>query len=308
MEPHRRHRGAQQVVPTIAIISDVHLGLTSSAEVGHLLDAIDERQPDVLVLAGDNAEGPDRLERLLTLMCERKQHRLEAVLVGNHDLWCQGGVGSAELWTRILPGIVHQHHMMWLERDIIELPELSVVGSIAWYDYSAGPEGVAETDFAKRKREFVGDGDYISWKKSDVTFAREVGDKLLARIRRCRTSVPILVVTHVPLFDRQIIRRPEDLRWTFSNAYYGNLTLGREVMKDRRVVAVVSGHTHHTAYDRMIRDGAPDLHVAVVGSTCNRPGALVLTITGDAVEIEALGGRVGLPWRPDERFDDEEGV
>ncbi len=42
-----------------------------------------------------------------------------------------------------------------------------------------------------------------------------------------------------------MLRKPDDFDWGFSNAYFGNLTLGRQVLEtSKKVQAVVSGHTH----------------------------------------------------------------
>jgi hypothetical protein len=41
-----------------------------------------------------------------------------------------------------------------------------------------------------------------------------------------------------------MLRKPDDFDWGFSNAYFGNLTLGRQVLEtSKKVQAVVSGHT-----------------------------------------------------------------
>ena len=39
-------------------------------------------------------------------------------------------------------------------------------------------------------------------------------------------------------------RKPNNRDWGFSNAYFGNLTLGAQVLERQKVSHVISGHTH----------------------------------------------------------------
>ena len=88
-----------------------------------------------------------------------------------------------------------------------------------------------------------------------------------------------MVVTHVPICEEQMCRKPGDRAWGFSNAYFGNLTLGRRVLAMPKVRVVVSGHTHIGREGVVTRPDVPDLppvRVSVVDSEYNSPGYLVV--------------------------------
>ncbi len=87
-----------------------------------------------------------------------------------------------------------------------------------------------------------------------------------------------VVVTHVPLLECQVLRRPGDADWGFSNAYFGNLALGREVLRRKKVTQVVSGHTHIERHGTERRADGGTVEVRVLGSDYGRPAWLGLTL------------------------------
>src|SRR5262249_42498622 len=154
------------------------------------------------------------------------------------------------------------------------------------YDYSAadGPP-VPAAYFAKHKGEFVQDARLLDWDEEDPALAQRLGVALcgrLAALERDPAVQRILVVTHLPLFDEQMPRKPWDRRWSMSNAFFGNITVGRQVAAFGKVACVVSGHTHIPRQGRVVRAGAPDLLVAVVPSDYRAPGYLVVDLASDA--------------------------
>jgi hypothetical protein len=78
--------------------------------------------------------------------------------------------------------------------------------------------------------------------------------------------------------EEQMERRPDDPRWGFSNAYFGNLTLGREVLREPKVRAIVSGHTHFGKRATLTRSGAPDVEAVVVTTDYGEPGYAVVEL------------------------------
>ena len=69
-------------------------------------------------------------------------------------------------------------------------------------------------------------------------------------------------------------RKPHDPYWGLSNAYFGNLTLGQQVLEMSKVQAVVSGHTHIGLGSQVRRPGFPQGHalsVSVLGSDYHAP-------------------------------------
>jgi 3',5'-cyclic AMP phosphodiesterase CpdA len=232
----------------IIVTSDLHLGITPPETVRHLADDIAAEGPDLTVIAGDVGERLTNFVACVELF--RDVPGEVAVLSGNHDVWARGGHASQDLWERDLPTAVRAAGMLWLEDLIWRSGGVAIVGSLAWYDYSAVDPGfadVAPDEFAARKGEFNLDARFVNWPWSDLAFAQNLGDALCARLEACErdpSAETVVLVTHVPLFEEQLLRKPEDPRWGYTNAYFGNLTLGRRVLAASKVRAVVSGHTH----------------------------------------------------------------
>ena len=88
----------------------------------------------------------------------------------------------------------------------------------------------------------------------------------------------IAVVTHVPIFEEQMHRKPDDRGWGFANAYYGNLTLGARLKDEPKLRAVVSGHTHWGINETLERKGLAAIDVRVVGSDYQIPNYTTIEV------------------------------
>lgn len=273
-------------MPRIVVTSDLHLGITSAQTLRGLASDIADEQPDLTVLAGDIAEGLGNFAACLKLFAGLPGQ--VAVLAGNHDLWVRDGHSSDELWERFLPEAVRAAGMLWLEEAVWQHAGIAVAGSIAWYDYSAVdptlPPYPAEF-FAAEKRNYNLDARMMHWARSDVEFATQVGDALCARLaapEQDEAVQGVVVVTHVPVFDAQMLRQPHDRRWGLSNAYFGNLALGQRLLGLRKLRAVVSGHTHigrKGQVPRPLLADMPALPVSVLPSDFDAPVYEVLELS-----------------------------
>ena len=268
--------------PTIVVTSDLHLGITKEAHIKQLAERIETEQPDLTVLAGDIGEGLDNFRSCLHLFS--RLPGTVAVLAGNHDVWAQGH-SSQDLWEFLLPEAVRDAGMLWLEDDVWRQDGVAVVGSIGWYDYSAVDPTIPPHPpeyFAAQKRKYNMDAMYVDWPWSDGEFAARVGDALWARLRQLEADPDvssIIAATHVPLFDIQMARKPADPRWGFSNAYFGNLTLGQRILQSNKLHIVVSGHTHVGRDGLVTRPhapGLPSIPVSVLASDYNKPAYQVI--------------------------------
>ena len=98
----------------------------------------------------------------------------------------------------------------------------------------------------------------------------------LARLEKDTSIRSVVVATHVPIFEEQMTRKPDNHRWELSNAYFGNLTTGAAVARFEKVRTVVSGHTHCGRRGTVVRDGAPPIEVHVIGSEYGKPAFVVI--------------------------------
>lgn len=274
----------------VVVTSDLHLGITDERALRAHAAAITAEAPDLTVLAGDIAEGYTCFEQCLSIFGEAPGE--VAVLAGNHDVWAREYHTSQDLWARLLPNATRNAHMLWLEDATWMRNNLAVVGSIAWYDYSAAAPSLGRDAifWEANKGRWNADARFVNWSWSDPEFATLVGDRLVERVATLETDpavTAILVVTHVPLFEEQMLRRPDDLNWTYGNTYFGNFTLGERLLFAQKLRGVISGHTHVQRYGFHARAGEP-LPVWVIGSDYRSPGYVVF----DYPEPDAAGGAV----------------
>jgi predicted MPP superfamily phosphohydrolase len=232
----------------ITVTSDIHFGITKPDAVDALIKDISAMRPDAVAVAGDVGEPLQNFAAALDAL--RQLDVPVAIVLGNHDIWNRNRqIPSRELWEVRLPEEIMKRGFAYLERETILIDDIAVAGSIAWYDYSAAsisnPCEIEE--FARRKGEFCGDALFVDWPWDDLQFCRKIEGPFAERLnaaQRDRDVKSILVVTHSPIFDEQIARKPGNERWSFSNAYYGNITFGESVRKFGKVRHVVSGHSH----------------------------------------------------------------
>ena len=279
----------------LAFTSDLHIPITPPERAAVVANAMAAFGPDAVVLAGDLAETLPDLSALLALFRERVG-RPVWVLPGNHDVWTKPPYDSRQLWEQRLPRLVAEAGCGWLEGTAFTLGDTAVVGSVACYDYSAADPGIHEPPavFAREKGYFNADAYRIDWPWGDVEFAGLVAPPFLAALDRLEADAAVrrvVVVTHVPLLEGQMCRRPDDQRWAFSNAYFGNLTLGAKVLARRKVTHVVSGHTHVGRTCVVQHPDGPTVEAWVIPSDYGRPAWVGLRIDGDEASffVGAMG-------------------
>ncbi len=166
----------------------------------------------------------------------------------------------------------------------------AVAGSIGWYDYSAAEPALdlGPAWYAAHRRELIVDGESMDAGFDDRAFAAERSRVLLADLDALEGNPEVravLVVTHVPLLEDQLSRRPWDREWAVRTAFYGNLTLGAEVLRRPKVTTVVSGHTHGGKRATVFRKPGSPVTALVVGSDFGRPATVTVEIgTGSGAE------------------------
>jgi 3',5'-cyclic AMP phosphodiesterase CpdA len=269
----------------LGVTSDVHFDprghLTGEAEVESLCERMARDGVDAVVMIGDLAVDLASFEA-----CVRRVVGLGVpvgVLAGNHDVWRDeaAGVSSHDLLERALPEATARAGGVWLEHETMTLGATRVVGSLAWYDYSAVDAGVRASpdELAAAKRFLNNDAHRIDWGHDDREVAARLGTGLRARLATAATeTASVVVVTHVPLLEEQMVRKPHDHHWALGNAYFGNLTLGHAVLGEPKVTAVASGHTH-IGRDRVAaRPDGPPVRAIVVASDYGAPRHVVLDL------------------------------
>ena len=137
---------------------------------------------------------------------------------------------------------------------------------------------MTEQDYFSRKGEWIADGHFMNWKRTDIEFANQIGEAFSARLAALDADPSIreiLVITHVPPFEEGIVRKPGDFGWNISNAYFGNLTLGQRILASRKVTRVISGHTH-VGRVAQISGGAGTIDMRVLPADYGKPAYVLL--------------------------------
>jgi hypothetical protein len=263
----------------LAVTSDLHLPRTPAGVIEGMVADLAAHAPDAAVLAGDLGESSEDFEPCLALF--RKLACCVLVLAGNHDLF-PGRAGSRQLWRHVLPETVRQLGFHWLEGEPFVQGGVAVAGTVAWSDYSAADLAVpaAPRDFAREKHSFSPD-DRVDWPWSDQEFAALVGQDFLGVLDRLEADAgvkEVVVVTHMPILDGQLLPRPDNPDLGFMKAYFGNLTPGREVLRRGKVTHVVSGHTHKGYEGRLRLPGGRGAEVRVVGRAGGKSGWVPLAL------------------------------
>jgi hypothetical protein len=268
-------------MPRIVVTSDTHLGITTVPELLKLVESIRREQPDAVVIAGDIGEGVENVEIVLNEF--RSLGVPVAACAGNHDLWNHDKRHPSEkMWKEILPDVARSSGGVWLDGENLIVDGIAVVGSVAWYDYSAQDPLFRATEevVRARKKEFDADAWMIDWPWTDVEFCRMIEPGFRERLTRAQDDPAvreIIVVTHCPIFEGQMKRKPGNFKWGFSNAYYGNLTFGGIVRGFGKVTHAIAGHTHAGMEGVEEINGCP-IRVITLDSQYNGPAYEVVVV------------------------------
>ena len=260
----------------LVVTSDLHLGITTEKELSRFVSKIAKLEPDLFVAAGDLGEFGGYFTKCLEILSKipAKQH---AALVGNHDLWTRNPeiATSKQLWEDIWPGVMQELGWVWLEDTVVKLGRTAVIGSIAWYDYSAA-SNIPEDLCRIMKGHYNNDGNYMDKSWNDVEFAAARRYGLVTNATHLDDDEGIddtIVITHVPIFEAQHIRSRYDQ--PAADAYFYNYTLGKCLLNIKKLRTVISGHTHRGMDEIIHRDGS-DVRVMVVPSEYHKPGFVEL--------------------------------
>jgi 3',5'-cyclic AMP phosphodiesterase CpdA len=266
----------------IIVTSDLHVESTGLEPIRRLVAGITRENPDLVVLAGDLGNPARLFEQCLN--CFLRVDVPVAVLPGNHDVWSSHGETSALLYNELLPEVTRTLGFHWLEgAPLITDAGVGLCGSLGWYDYSARESALGQSDeeVLAVKPRYALDAVKVDWEYTDQEFAAlcraQMGRQIEALEQDPRVAT-IVAVTHVPVFENQIERRPEDLHWSRGNAYFGHLTMGALLERSTKVSHVISGHTHVGMNGLVERTNAAPIATAVVASDYGRPRWLTIDI------------------------------
>jgi 3',5'-cyclic AMP phosphodiesterase CpdA len=247
--------------PSIAVTADLHWGhhARGDAAVRLLVDSLHRQPPEVLILAGDIGTADhfaDCLSLFDGLPC------VKALVPGNHDVWVapdDARGDSLAVYERHLPAVAASKSFHYLDGGPLLLPghDLSLVGSINWYDYSWSVDSVRELFPAEEwrlaaKRFSLGqhnDANFVRWGGDDVRFTARVAATLERHLAAAlgRSDQAILVTHHPPVRELSFPEPdgPPSIDRLLWLAFMGNRSVEEIVRRHTgRIPLTFCGHTH----------------------------------------------------------------
>ncbi len=239
----------------IIYTSDLHYPITSLEDIVSCAKKINEAKPEAIILGGDLGEcriDPKCFADVLGIFSDECSSPL-LVIPGNHDLWVndETDYNSRDLFDLYLPSMVMDHNAKWLEFENYVIGDVAIVGSMLHYDYSAKDTvgicaGFSDEYYEHNKHKVNNDARFIVG-INDKEFALFLGNKFQKRLLEAQDDDrinSIIVATHVPCLEQQIVRRPYDFQWSVGTPYFGNLSCEKMIKSCSKVKFVVSGHSH----------------------------------------------------------------
>ena len=258
----------------LLVTADLHYNHPKSRALAEsLIDDINRTAGDVLLVVGDTAVSDgDSLERCLS----RVQFAGEKLFVaGNHELWTHGP-DSYAVFKEHLPRRVRALGWRWLQDEPFSTNDVTIVGSVGWYDYSFAQESLAiphrfyeakvspgaaeqleewsfllerDDDLPPHAREVIArwnDGRFVKLHRSDAAFVEELYVQLRSQLEAAASAKRVIAAIHHLPF-RELLPPPRTAQWDFAKAYLGSARFGELILRFPNVTDLFCGHSHFPA-------------------------------------------------------------
>lgn len=283
----------------IIITADTHNPITELSDIEDMGNEISAQNPDITLHLGDIGESRIGLHYFEDVL---KVLPLDAVLLGNHDLWkSREGHDSSELWESVLPKIIQEAGIHYLEHENLVRDRVAIVGSYLHYNYSAAdteglavakihaeirqvfPDWTVNDYYRVMKKKVNNDGSFLTNLpgKDDKAFAALIGAEFMKRLAQAENDSSvhsIVIVTHVSCMPSLITRKPYDLGWSLGTPYFGNLSYVVPILASKKVKAIIGAHSHQEIKSSEKFDDGREVPTYNLGSDYQNPKFLTLEI------------------------------
>jgi 3',5'-cyclic AMP phosphodiesterase CpdA len=239
----------------ILVTADLHYGHRPRGDraVEALAEHVRGAKADAFVIAGDLAKSRAKLESCLELF--EGFDGPKAALPGNHDVWVSESKGDSwEMHERLLPEIFERHGFHPLHLKPLRLPDMALVGTMGWYDYSFRDDIGIDLE-SYRAKTYPGDpfpiwtdAIFARFPMSDQELTALLVDRLGEHLRRLPMDERALVISH-HLVTKGLLIHPRVIvpkKWRFANAFLGSERLGDLIEASPSVAQVICGHAHRS--------------------------------------------------------------
>jgi predicted phosphohydrolase len=247
--------------PSIAITADLHWGhhARGDAAVMLLAEFVRRQPPDLFLLAGDVGTSTN-FAACLSLF--EGLPTVKALVAGNHDIWVMPDDArgdSLAVYEQHLPALATAGGFHFLDGGPLLLPDfdLTVAGSINWYDYSWSVDAVQhlfpDEEWRLAAKRFTrgrhNDANYVRWPLDDAGFTERVVVALEAHLHEAlsQASRVIVVAHHPPVRSLSFPESdaPPDIDRLLWVALMGNRRVEELLNRHAgRIPLTFCGHTH----------------------------------------------------------------
>ncbi len=224
----------------IGCIADLHINqdkinsfLTTINEI-----AIDE-QIDLLLIAGDISNNNQ-----MTIEFVRAINKFIPTyyVPGNHDLWqSDDEISNWEIYNTFI-----NDEYCLLNKRIKLATDYSLVGHIAWYDYSLANQekySKAEFDAMCMNERVWNDKKYNGFTKTNQLICHQFNQEIAQQIKECNDN--IILMTHMISHPKLIIDTDKRRNHIdYFSGFCGSREL-YELTKNKQVKYAISGHVHY---------------------------------------------------------------
>ena len=204
----------------IWVLSDLHTDVVQDLEL------YDHPEHDVIVMAGDLADGDhDVVPWLLSTFSDQERARLVFV-PGNHEAY---GIGVAGVPT-LLQRLRDETGIITLDRETVEIDGRRVLGCTMWSPLAPALDGLG--------------GDLIAIPGFSGDAWRAAHERDRVWLEETVAEGDIVVTHHAPGWDGldpRMQHKPELMR--LSSGYYADMT---DLIEQRQPALWIHGHTHVT--------------------------------------------------------------
>lgn len=225
----------------LAIISDLHIDINKNHKVmEELIKLCKKKNAEMLLIAGDISEQAEVTMASIQSLKEALQIPVYYV-PGNHDMWNKHEtVKTTEEIYRLF--CEDENCLSSGSKQISE--DTTLIGDIAWYDYSFGHERYSKEEFDQMTHmdRTWQDLKFNDWAKDNQATCEKFLAKLEEQLKACKTKNKI-VMTHMVPIEEFTVQGANEL-WYYFNAFIGTERL-HELYQKYDVTYGICGHIHY---------------------------------------------------------------